>query len=1109
MKSTKLFATLVATTLFAACTQEEIFEVENFPQEMEEIVGAKLVGSNVSMNVSMGENTTRWGGGDAKWEKEDIVGLGWVVNTNATTTQEKDKQPDNSRLYANHKYNYDEQAKAWSTYGNLYEGWHFAYFPWSYEPKVAQKVFEVNPAQTTNDQKRRYSERLFISSRKFIDATSLDPETNILETQFAMLPAVKAIRVKTKPAATSSFATVDKMKNLSIDYIEINTGDEAVKPFAKDGIKLYAKNIPAHNDEKDYSELLYKNIYGTNVNKNIFIVEDFCSTLKTDLTYEVEGKTENVFKVSDDTRIITYAVPATATLDIEKVSIKIGVGGEAGGYFLINNKDEKNLSVLEKLVDAYKADGVMKEMDANDAAGNWAMDLEIELYDDIFFTDFKNIETFTQWKNAVDLVDILGRKTENFEIAGKIKFEDGIYMPKSCVLNVSRKDKTDATVGTQCFELQGTHTGEWPANLNPTGIRVYIAKDAVVENAHTIEASNILNEGVLNVPAETILGKEGYTLFNYGTINLLGSEDEKKKAADLVYVDNRNGVVNLVYGSFVTNASVAGTDFGKIVYTVTEKDKANPNRIQNVINTSGNAEGHANVNVLKFEKDNIESFNFTKPGDKIDGNPDPYNPTADEIIKPEALKKLEGVSLEINGVAVESDIAVTVNNVVLKGTGATLTNVNVKNGLNVQDACKVVCQTITGGVTSDGDIQAITINGNVKANDNIITATTINGDVDATNSEVTATSISGNVTLNGKSDINGTEFKSNVTVETGVTTLNNVRINGKMTIKSGAQVILNNKSTATSVKEIENYGTLKSNCDINVTNVALNPGSWTTLDSDPEIVGFDKVIYYTGTYTNDNMTLQGKVAKFEMAAFITALENVEDGDVIKASSDLEFTNWNDLNTNNKEYILDLNGNTLKITNDKVYGYNNAAKKLTIKNGKIIGRIFIKDINVSFENVKFETYKANITNTGSYGNLGIIYISSGANVTLKNCIVQTDGRHLEAEEANSKITIDGCKFIDCGGPAIPYINPRTSGGDVVIKDCVFETGVACEIYDQESMYTVTGNTFAKYFGFSAPVDNAAGLSDACKAFCNNAFAKNTLNTISVLSTTLGAEFYINK
>ena len=37
MKSTKLLAALAGTALIAACTQEEVFKVDNAPQQMEEV----------------------------------------------------------------------------------------------------------------------------------------------------------------------------------------------------------------------------------------------------------------------------------------------------------------------------------------------------------------------------------------------------------------------------------------------------------------------------------------------------------------------------------------------------------------------------------------------------------------------------------------------------------------------------------------------------------------------------------------------------------------------------------------------------------------------------------------------------------------------------------------------------------------------------------------------------------------------------------------------------------------------------------------------------------------------------------------------------------------
>lgn len=95
--------------------------MESAPQEMEEIVGARLVGTDVSLDINMNgaESVTRYANGGKGWEKGDIVGLGWLVAGEPKDAQKESADPA-SYLYANHMYEYADGD--WTTKGNMYEG---------------------------------------------------------------------------------------------------------------------------------------------------------------------------------------------------------------------------------------------------------------------------------------------------------------------------------------------------------------------------------------------------------------------------------------------------------------------------------------------------------------------------------------------------------------------------------------------------------------------------------------------------------------------------------------------------------------------------------------------------------------------------------------------------------------------------------------------------------------------------------------------------------------------------------------------------------------------------------------------------------------------------
>ena len=952
MKSTKLFAVLAGMAMFTACTQEEVFEANNTPQQMEEIVGAKLVGTDVSLNVSMDETNSRWAGGEAKWEKEDVVGLGWITNGKPYDDQIVNGTPVNpssNKLFANHMYNYDEKGSTWTTKGNIYEGWYFAYYPWNYMAKVGQKTFEVNPAQETADQVKHYGKRLFISSRQFIAAGEVNTD-NTFEKQFTMLAAVKALRVKTNPAKESSFAKNEKMKAKKIEYITFSTGDEAKKIFASE-VKLDPQNLPVW-DETDVEAskiAFYDKLYADRKPVLSVDAENWSSTLTT------KFKGEGQQPAFDDNRLLAYAVPATAELDIEKVSIKIGI---EGGYFLINKNDKKNLAALQQFVDAYCGEdkegcGSMTKIDANEGT-SWAMTLDIELHDDIFFTDFTQISNYDQWKDAVDMVDILGREAESFEIVGAIDFANGIYMPQNgCELTVGRgnkiglteKESSSETLSNYFFNITGDMTG-WPTNLKSSTIKVEIAEGVTVEDAHLISARQIVNYGTMNVPAEETLTSASQTLStslvkNVGEINL----GYKSKVSR---VNNAVGRINVIYGSYVE--LLEGTEAGEIAYIVNKEDATAPQRIKDVIAVTGTGTDrqYANVNILVFNKENVKEFDFTKA---TSGTPND-NPYYDNSTNgSEDVLNLNGVNLEINGVEVSSsstEKAVTVKDITMNGgdvkniaiagnltvkSGSVVATVtSIANNLSIEAGQGIITSETIGSVniaSGNFTVNAGTINGNVTATgENYFNVETIKGEVVLANNTNNATSIvgatiDGNVTLNGNFALESVTVNGNMTVN-GVVKCNNIIVNGTLEVKTGAEFVIFGNDAK--ISHIDNYGKLTTFVDVYTETVEIFNGSIAVV-ADNKTIWYTKPSYGDYGYTQQGLT-DGSILYLDVK--VSSSENIQDAFQLPVAN---ITLTENLNLNvEKPYLnvaagsdVTLNGNNNTLTAGDALNYGLVAR----------------------------------------------------------------------------------------------------------------------------------------------------------------------------------------
>lgn len=1063
MKSTKFLAALAGVAMFAACAEEEIVKIENASQPMNEVVGARLVGTDVSI-ITDDMSATRYAGGENKWEAGDRIGLGWMLNNdNPTEEQLEGTKLANSKIWANHMFDTNDAGKTWISKGNLYEGWYFAYYPWAYQAKPGvAKSYELNPAMIGQGAAKHKSQTLYLSQRQFIDADSdLDQETGTLESSFKMNQAVKFIQVTAKAKAGSIFANKEaELSQLQITDVEINVGKDN-NIFAKKvdvrGAALpvkveYAADATA--EEKAATDMLNLKNFREAL-KDVWVEKETSSVLSRNVEAANLLVSTNPKEDGKNVNVYFNVIAKEAVLEAEKITVTFKATDNA--KFVINyaTASETNKAAIDALVAAYAKDGALSTFNDLDKEGNPEKDLrhlalEFELCPNDFVTDFTDIPDFPAWEKAVNLVNALGRTSEQFHITGAIDFEDAILMPTSCALTVVAGNDGDkkANEQTMYLQLSGTHNAEaWPAKLNSEAVRVKVAKEAVVNHAQIIEATNIVNNGTLNVDKGETLGRDGYTLYNLGTINLLGMYSK------VTTVDNTNGEINLVYGGYVTlsTKSNPGKNSGKIAYIVTKDDVEKPTRIQNVINTTNNTSGnYALVNILKFESENVKEFDFTLPDGKTDDVEDPYNPIPGDKWDPAAIKSLENVSLVIDNVVVKSTIKVTVLNVTMTGADAKLQNIDFNGFLDVTDG-EVATAVVKGGVKAkNSKITATEIKNGVNADNSTISATSIEGAVNATNSAITTTgNITGavtanggsitaatvnastanveltdvevvaseitaaNVVLKGETSITNAVINGNVNVQTGVANLTNVRINGTLTIAQGAKVVLSNEQ-ATNITNVVNNGTLVSNNDINVENVDLNIGSTTTLDSDAETLGFDKVLWYTGTYKFYQMTLNGTVSQFAAAQLIQEIADAEAGATVTLKGDVELS---EALTISKDVVLNLNGKKVTSAGD---AFEVTQGTLTITgNGTVEAgeggafvAVWANGGNVVIENGSFSvgTDAEGKCNDCIYAKGGTItinggtYTHSGTDSTKGGAVVNAHNT-----VANSKVIVNGGTF----------------------------------------------------------------------------------------------------
>ena len=989
MKSIKFLAALTIPAMFAACTNEEI--VVESPKQFKQVVGAEFIGTNISMEMSNGVNSRM---GSTGWEETDKLGLGWIVNGDYKSAQEVAKAPNSDEWFANHLF-YVEDGK-FITRGNVYKGWHFAYFPFAYKESIGVQEWDINPAQTSKEwASGRVNDALCISPLKFLSRESLDDNYQLKkEVEFSVERAVNSIHVTT--TAADQFAGEGSLADLDVKSIKLALfNDGAHYPFCE-SMTMNVKNLPQETNEKVTREALLASFYA----KTNPVFKKYSAQ---SITTDVAGAG---FKVSEQTKLITLTAPyAGGDLKVENLGMDIVAG--AGTFEIRYVKDAAegtnaytNNQALTALKEALAVNGTLTQVGTK-------LELDVVLYADIFKTDFLHISDLTEWKDAVDMVTKLGRTTETFGVDNVIAFNEGnIPMPEGCAITVNKA--TDAT-GEAGLKIAKT-IENWPAGLT-SNVKVYNEK--TIKNATGINGEEIINTGTLNGISETVAS---LVTNAQGKISLT-------KTGALTNVNNAEGRITVKYGSKITFASDA-TDNGIIAYSVANSEKAY--KLNNLMGKTSGQTDNAFVNTLVIGEGKTLNMGLTDQGNS--DSDDPYYSTGGTADV--ALASLENINIELNGgtiVGVETNKVV--NNVTMKG--GTVDGVDIEGDLIAESG------TITSG----------TIKGNVTAENASIAATEIKGNVSANNCNISVQTIGDNVTTEGTTTITGAEITGDVTVENGTATLNGVKINGTLTVKAGASVVLNSTEYIY-ITNIVNNGTLTANNDIFVTNVTLNPKSTTTL-TDKEVAEKDwnKIIYYTGTYVNDKMTLNGTVLKYTLVSYdktksdeengtvlTTALESAKAGDVVYVpAGNYDFKKTSEITLTDVSIIAEegtvINSAVNSASDKVIYIYATGEEDILIKNITVNAVQTKADIWVKYENA---TVDGNVTFENVNAKSALIdngYVDGiDVNVDIVNCKIgkfTVDGwnNHPETHSTNkTNVTYDSASDIvfNIGGNALENV-----------------------------------------------------------------------------------------
>lgn len=739
MKSIKLsLAVLMLAAAFTACTKEEFAPTQEIQKD--EFVGAKLIGSELSVNFVKDSETKVDAYGD--WEKGDEAGLGWIINGSVGAEQSNLDDPTSPNLYANHLFVKGDADFA--TYGNVYEGWHFGYYPYNYQPKmgVAMEVV-LNPTQKDAYEIDQYKNRLHLSARQFLTAEdNLDGRT-LVNTELKLRRAVKTIKVTVKPDA--SFKSSNALNGLAITKVQFDySGD--TKPFkvgdaegkvalALDQLAAIQDNdVTEKYDEEETEKAFYEalsSVWGNAVD---------AKTIYTSVN-------NSAINLSDNQVVRIYTLPNDVTVD--KTKLKLTVFVEAGKFELayvdptsedyVADVDGKNNEYLEKLAKAYADKGYMNSFtEDNDMQ---VLGLEFKLTADMFSTDFANISSEKAWNKAVAMVDALELDEAEFTIVknGRNYWSFQDVDGDGNLINLPAN--AELTVNGTAQSLILNAAGEWPNTEDfVVDMNVEINKDLTVE-------------GVLNVTDGHVI-RNGATIYAGKNATIGDKEDANKfmncfengyyvQASKTTRTSVKPGTVVVEYGAYVYPAA----DYKySIAYAVESTTAADIVKLNKMISPK-NDKGEANVNTLivktaldlnalavegiegddRYEDNGVAGSKLYPLVETKNGNKVVTNDIEIRLQGGSLVHNLAGANTKVKNVIAESGVN-TLDDVIVIGD----ITVNAGATLNINNTVTTLPKTYfyTSNITNNGTLNTNNVSLNISGNiDNKGAMSVTNGDV--------------------------------------------------------------------------------------------------------------------------------------------------------------------------------------------------------------------------------------------------------------------------------------------------------------------------------------------------------------------------------------------
>lgn len=650
--------------MFVACTNElENVAVEEQQQAPQEIVGAQLVSKGMTINVNRGTGVDSRLDNNGNFVDGDKVGLAWYKANGASTIYDVQLNPlthnwdtymgtapSDNKIFGNHKFT--KNGGDFSTDANVYEGFHFAYYPYAYEKKVDKKIVtpNANPQKGTSAEEL-YNEAFYISAQDSLLATSANEDGTISKT-FNLARVVWGLHFDLTPG--KDILAMEYLKDFQIRNVQIQTGGNAWDAkFFNPTAQIIPGNLPyalydaetgEYKGKETEAQLYNMNLYGEYSAENDNNLA-FAFTEEAGMMTTVVENPAIQLNAYNEVRMLLFPTDSYATLiPAEELAVEVHV--DCGKFrFYCEDEESNNGKQLKKLRE-FLSIGI------NDGTGpkasvlqNANVGFDFDLTGADFIPDFSSITNITEWENAVKLVKDLKLSNPKFTVDGNVEFANSIPMPENGI------------------EVETTGAGQ----LNVVG-NVILPEDLLMDEADKF----VVSEGAVLTVADDV--KLTANVINNGTI-------KAGKKSLISKVDNTLGRIEVVYGSYV---EVETGKEGTIAYEVLKSGET-PKRINTMINGGDNGK-YAHVNTLVINKGVTFDLMMSTTSSSEE---DPYYEVTSETNK---VTNLKDINIEMNGGTIlgEQEISKSVLDVDVKsGTTNVIKNINIAGNLKVAEVAKV------------------------------------------------------------------------------------------------------------------------------------------------------------------------------------------------------------------------------------------------------------------------------------------------------------------------------------------------------------------------------------------------------------------------------------